>query len=333
MLRTTIRRWRSSSRRACPGSGHSFGREAIITAIQTLAFDPDIAEQTLRVLATIKATRGRVARRAAGQDPPRVARRRAGAHRADPAHAVLRHGRHDAAVPRSCSPSTPLDRRSTCSMSCAGTSSARCEWIDELGRPNGDGYVEYGAHSEKGLVNQGWKDSGTADSRGGRLAGQPPDRAGRGAGAMSYRAKLGIAELFRARRGCGPCGRSSGSRRRSCASGSTGTSGWRRGLSTCWRCKGDRALRGLVIQPRPRAVDGHRRAGEGRRTAERLMAADMFSGWGIRTLSTSERLTTRSATTWAPSGRTITASSSPGCAATASMTRAEIFDGIATGGA
>ena len=34
------------------------------------------------------------------------------------------------------------------------------EWIDRYGDRDGDGFVEYARVSEKGLVNQGWKDSG-----------------------------------------------------------------------------------------------------------------------------------------------------------------------------
>jgi glycogen debranching enzyme len=33
------------------------------------------------------------------------------------------------------------------------------EWIDKYGDIDGDGYIEYAKKSEKGLVNQGWKDS------------------------------------------------------------------------------------------------------------------------------------------------------------------------------
>jgi len=33
------------------------------------------------------------------------------------------------------------------------------EWVERFGDRDGDGYVEYGRHSERGLANQGWKDS------------------------------------------------------------------------------------------------------------------------------------------------------------------------------
>jgi glycogen debranching enzyme len=36
------------------------------------------------------------------------------------------------------------------------------EWLERYGDRDGDGFVEYMKHSPKGLVNQGWKDSGDA---------------------------------------------------------------------------------------------------------------------------------------------------------------------------
>jgi glycogen debranching enzyme len=47
-------------------------------------------------------------------------------------------------------------------------------WIDEYGDRDGDGHVEYATRSTKGLVNQGWKDSGTGiQFADGRIA-EPP---------------------------------------------------------------------------------------------------------------------------------------------------------------
>src|SRR3546814_15770454 len=36
---------------------------------------------------------------------------------------------------------------------------AALAWIDTYGDSDGDGFVEYSRKTEKGLVNQGWKDS------------------------------------------------------------------------------------------------------------------------------------------------------------------------------
>ena len=81
-----------------------FGRDSLITALQALAFRPQLAVETLRGPGGLPGDRAttRPGRRA-GQDPPRAAHRRDGPRRRAAAHAVLRHGRRDAAVARSCS--------------------------------------------------------------------------------------------------------------------------------------------------------------------------------------------------------------------------------------
>ena len=54
---------------------------------------------------------------------------------------------------------------------------AALDWIDRYGDRDGDGFVEYERRSERGLLNQGWKDSGDAirdrDGRRGRAADRP----------------------------------------------------------------------------------------------------------------------------------------------------------------
>ena len=65
-----------------------FGRDSIITAIQTLAYNPKIAEHTLRLLA---AYQGQKARRRAGKDSARASRWRDGESRRNAAHTLLRH--------------------------------------------------------------------------------------------------------------------------------------------------------------------------------------------------------------------------------------------------
>ena len=71
-------------------------------------------------------------------------------------------------------------------------------WIDEYGDVDGDGFVEYARRSDKGLVQQGWKDSNDsvfyAD---GRIA-EPPIALCEVQGYV-YAAKLGIASLARAK--------------------------------------------------------------------------------------------------------------------------------------
>lgn len=38
------------------------------------------------------------------------------------------------------------------------------DWIRDYGDKDGDGFVEYERLNDQGLINQGWKDSGTASS-------------------------------------------------------------------------------------------------------------------------------------------------------------------------
>jgi glycogen debranching enzyme len=51
---------------------------------------------------------------------------------------------------------------------------AALDWIDQYGDRDGDGFVEYARHSDSGLVQQGWKDSGDSIFHSdGRLAQAP----------------------------------------------------------------------------------------------------------------------------------------------------------------
>jgi glycogen debranching enzyme len=70
------------------------------------------------------------------------------------------------------------------------------EWIDRYGDRDGDGFVEYGARADGGLVNQSWKDSGDSQRfHDGRHA-DPPIAPVEVQGYV-YQAKLGLAELAR----------------------------------------------------------------------------------------------------------------------------------------
>ena len=98
-----------------------------------------------QVLAAYQATRGRrLARRGARQDPARAADRRDGPGRRAAAHAVLRLGRLDAAVARSCS-ARPSTGPATAPWSTGSgrTRWPRSTWIDRYGDRDGDGFVEY----------------------------------------------------------------------------------------------------------------------------------------------------------------------------------------------
>jgi glycogen debranching enzyme len=138
-----------------------FGRDAIITSLETLPLNPAIARDTLRYLARRQGEhedpfteeqpgrilhelrRGEMAR--AGEIPhvPYF-----GTVDATPLWLILLHETWrwtgDDALVRELLPNAER----------------ALAWIDRYGDADGDGFVEYARTSAKGLVNQGWKDSG-----------------------------------------------------------------------------------------------------------------------------------------------------------------------------
>ena len=144
-----------------PWYSTTFGRDGIITAMQMLWCDPRIASGVLQPARRLSGQRFRPARRCrARKNPARDARRRDGGAARGSVQAVLRQRRFDAAVRdagRRSIPSTPATSRRFASF--GRTIEAALAWIDGPGDPDRDGFVEYHRADEKGLVNQGWKDS------------------------------------------------------------------------------------------------------------------------------------------------------------------------------
>lgn len=137
-----------------------FGRDGIVTALQTLWIDPSIARGVLEFLAETQATE--------------VDEK----HEAEPGKILheMRHGEmaNLGEIPFSryygSVDSTPLfvmlageyylrtgDRKLIEHL--WPNILAALDWIDHYGDLDGDGFVEYAAHGNKGLVQQGWKDS------------------------------------------------------------------------------------------------------------------------------------------------------------------------------
>ncbi|HET9682396.1 MAG TPA: glycogen debranching N-terminal domain-containing protein, partial [Candidatus Limnocylindrales bacterium] len=152
-----------------------FGRDSIITALECLPFMPGVAVETLRVLADWQATEddpdrdaepgkilhelrvGELAR--TGELPHRPYY---GSVDATPLWLILLEEAHrwtgDLELVRSLWPNAL----------------AALEWIDQWGDLDGDGFVEYRRRAPRGLINQGWKDSGDSiRHRDGSLAQAP----------------------------------------------------------------------------------------------------------------------------------------------------------------
>jgi glycogen debranching enzyme len=160
-----------------PGAGvpwfmSVFGRDTIITCLQTLIFGPELARTALEVLADLQAT----------EDDPVID--------AEPGKIVheVRHGkaartwfeRYYGTVD-----ATPLYLillsevwRWTDDIALVRNlkdpALAALRWIDEFGDRDADGFVEYQKRNDHGLDNQSWKDSGDSQRfRDGRIANPP----------------------------------------------------------------------------------------------------------------------------------------------------------------
>jgi glycogen debranching enzyme len=260
-----------------------FGRDALIASFQALAFRPQIAVETLSVLAAYQATE---------DDPWRDAEPGKILHE-------LRIGEMAGAGELPHTPyygsvdSTPLwlilfgatfdwtgDRALVDRL--WPNALAALEWIDRFGAHNGDGFVDYQRRSERGLLNQGWKDSSDAIR----------DRAGRGPTMPVALAEV-QGYVFDAKRRMAALASVRGDdemARRLLAEAETlrarfedafwvedqryyamALDGERRQLDAIGSNAGQCLWTGIASPARARDV------------ADRLMGPAMFSGWGIRT--------------------------------------------------
>ena len=262
-----------------------FGRDSIITALQMLAYDANIAEQTIRLLANYQGTETNEWR---DEEPGKILHElRVGemAHLNEIPHTPY-YGSVDA---------TPLWLMLV-GRHAAWTGDVRVfnelrpnieaalRWIDEFGDFDGDGYVKYQCKSEGGLVNQGWKDSNGAIVNAGGSTAEPPIALVE-VQAYVYRAKTEIAALFRM----------AGDHERAATLEHDAESLRHRFNRDFWSDEGYYVL--ALGKGKQRAEVLSSNAGhalwcgiadpdKARATANALLAPEMFSGWGIRTLST-----------------------------------------------
>jgi glycogen debranching enzyme len=163
---------------------------------------------------------------------------------------------------------------------------AALRWIDEYGDIDGDGFVEYRTRSARGIRNQGWKDSHDSMVHAdGRLA-EPPIALSE-VQAYVYLAKSRIADVFLAL----------GDDRRAQTLVMEAEELRHRYNETFWMederffaaaLDGDkRQVRTVMSNPGHGLYCGIVDDDKAALLAKRLLAPDMFSGWGIRTMSKS----------------------------------------------
>jgi glycogen debranching enzyme len=266
-----------------------FGRDSIVTALQTLAFDSSIAEQTLRVLA-------------------RYQGKQVDAWREEQPGKVLHELRVDELTRANLLPYSPyygtIDATPLFLILVARHAAwtgkldlfdelrehidLALTWIAQYGMKE-NGYVAYDSNKSDGtLVNQGWKDSGDAIVNADGSLAVPPIALVE-VQAYVYKAKCAIADLFRR---AGEPERATELEREAMALRT-------RFNRDFWSEKLGCYVLALQRDDAPAAVvssnPGHALwcdiadPKKARRTMERLMSDEMFSGWGIRTLASSEK--------------------------------------------
>jgi glycogen debranching enzyme len=267
-----------------------FGRDSIIAAYQALSINPQLAVETLRVLARYQ---GKELNNWQDEEPGKILHEYRGGE-------MTRNGEMPFGPYYGSVDATPLflvllsetfhwtaDERLVEDLIPAAYRAL--DWIDKYGDLDGDGFVEYLRRSPKGLANQGWKDSWDANMhRDGRVA-KPPIALAEVQGYV-YDAKYRMSSLLR-------------------SFGDTGTADKlkrdaaelaRRFEKSFWMpARGFYAM-ALDAEKRPLEViasnAGHllfsRIIGKerARTVGARLMKDDMFSGWGVRTMSRDERV-------------------------------------------
>ena len=143
-----------------PWYASPFGRDALITGFQSLLVNPDIARDALFFLAAHQGKRVDDFRE---EEPGKILHeiRRGELARTGEVPHTPYYGSVD---------STPLwlilyteylqwtDDRAT-GEQLLPAAEAALRWIEEYGDKDGDGFVEYERKTERGLINQGWKDS------------------------------------------------------------------------------------------------------------------------------------------------------------------------------
>ena len=152
-----------------------FGRDSIITALSILPFNPDLAMRTLRSLSRLQGT---VVEESRDEQPGKIVHEvRAGEMAAT---GEVPFGRYYGSVD-----ATPLFLwlygrcvEVTGDLAFANelwpNAVRAIEWIERWGDRDGDGYVEYRRETPRGLANQGWKDAFDAISHSNGELARPP---------------------------------------------------------------------------------------------------------------------------------------------------------------
>jgi glycogen debranching enzyme len=271
-----------------------FGRDSLVTASQILAYHSGIAEKTLRLLAQYQ---GRQEDDERDEQPGKILHE-------------LRIGElaNLKVIPQTpfygTVDATPLFLMLVAKHA-AWTGSLELfrdlrphielalQWLERYGDRHATGYVSYESRthkhrSHKGMVNKGWKDSGDGIvNEDGSLA-QPPIALVEVQGYV-YAAKLGMADLFARLGEHAKAKRLKEEAQRLRARFNRDFWMESEGCFVLALQKDGRPASVVSSNPGHALWTGIADDDKAQRTIDRLMAKDMFSGWGVRTLSEKAR--------------------------------------------
>ena len=267
-----------------------FGRDSIIASYQALSLNPQLAIDTLRVLARYQGTEYNDWR---DEEPGKILHElRTGE--------MTRSGEMPFGPYYDSVDATPLflillsetynwTADDELMRELLPAAYRALDWIDRYGDLDGDGFVEFLRRSPKGLVNQGWKDSWDANMRPDGTVARPPLALVEVQGYV-YEAKYRMASLLRA---FGDTGRAERLRKEAAELA-------KRLEKAFWMPDAGYYAMALDDKKRPLSVISSN-AGQllftrvltrerARALVNRIMHEDMFTGWGWRTLASSERV-------------------------------------------
>ena len=267
-----------------------FGRDSIIAAYQSLLLNPQLACQTLRVLAQHQ---GKEKNDWRDEEPGKILHeyREGEMTRAREMPFGPYYGSVDA---------TPLwlillsetfnwtaDEEVVKEM--LPHARRALEWIDTCGDLDGDGFVEFLRRSPRGLFNQGWKDSGDANMhRDGQVA-EPPIALCEVQGYV-YDAKYRMAPIMRS---LGDLRMADKLKRQAAELARRFEKAFwmpQRGFYAMALDRDKRQLEVISSNPGHLLFTRMPPQERARAVAHRLLQPDMFSGWGCRTMSQDERV-------------------------------------------